>query len=400
MILWSIALFTVICVGIVGYYQGALRAAFSLLALLLAALLASPLGSLLGPLLAIFGVKNPVMIAFLAPIVGFLIVLVAFKLGAIAVHKKVDTYYKYKTSDTQRLLFERMNARVGASVGVANGFIYVLVIGTFIYSLGYLTVQVASSEEDSWAMRLVNRVSDDMNTTGMTKAVAPFMPKSELYYDGADVVANIFHTPLLQRRLANYPPFLLIGENDQFTGLSDTGFQGDWLKGALTFGSFVNHEKVKPLIENQDVVTNVLGMLGGDFKDLKVYLETGKSPKYDEERILGHWEFDYKASVNATRRKKVNMGSAELTRLRRYLAATFLKSILTTTVDHKAQLKHAASGDKAPKITKGSWKNVDGKYVLTIRDNDQNIDLDAQIDGKTLQFTRDGVVLVFENTRV
>lgn len=400
MILWSIALFTVICVGIVGYYQGALRATFSLLGLLLAALLAGPLGSVLGPLLAIFGVKNPVMIAFLAPVVGFLLILVAFKLGAMAVHKKVDTYYKYKTSDTQRLLFERMNARVGASVGVANGFIYVLVIGTFVYSLGYLTVQVASSEEDSWAMRLVNRVSDDMKTTGMTKAVAPFVPKSELYYDGADVVANIFHTPLLQHRLANYPPFLLIGENDQFAGLSDTGFQGDWLKGSLTFGSFVNHEKVKPLIENHEVVTNVLGMLGGNFKDLKVYLETGKSPKYDEERILGRWEFDYKASINATRRKKVNMGSAQLTQLRRYLAATFLKAVLTTTVDQKAQLKHATSGGQPAKITKGSWKNVDGKYILTIRDNDQSIDLEAQVDGKTLQFTRDGMVLVFENTRV
>lgn len=206
MILWSIALFIVICAGVAGYYQGALRAAFSLLGLLLAALLASPLGSLLAPLLAIFGVKNPVMIAFLAPVIGFLVVLVAFMIGAIAVHKKVDTFYKYKASDTQRLLFERMNARVGASVGVANGFIYVLVIGTFVYSLGYLTVQVASSEEDSWSMRLINRVADDMKATGMTKAVAPFMPKSELYYDGADVVANIFHTPLLQRRLANYPP--------------------------------------------------------------------------------------------------------------------------------------------------------------------------------------------------
>ena len=400
MILWSIALFIVICSGVVGYYQGALRAAFSLLGLLLAALLASPLGSLLAPLLAIFGVKNPVMIAFLAPIIGFLVVLVAFMIGAIAVHKKVDTFYKYKASDTQRLLFERMNARVGASVGVANGFIYVLVIGTFVYSLGYLTVQVASSEEDSWSMRLINRISDDMNATEMTKAVAPFMPKSELYYDGADVVANIFHTPLLQRRLANYPPFLLVGDNDQFSGLSDKGFQGDWLKGSLTFGTFVNHEKVKPLIENNDVVTNVLGMLGGDFKDLKVYLETGKSPKYDEERILGHWEFDYKASVNATRRKKVNMGSAQLTQLRRFLAATFLKSVLTTTVDQKAQLKHATADGKPPRITKGTWKNVDGKYVLTIRENDQNVDVEAQVDGKTLQFTRDGVVLVFENTRV
>lgn len=400
MILWSIALFIVACVALVGFYQGALRAAFSLVGLLLAALLGSGLGSLLSPLIVILGVKNPVIVAFLSPVVGFLIVLVAAKLGALAVHKKVDTYYKYKTSDTERLLFERMNARVGAAVGAANGFIYVLILGVFLYSLGYLTTQVASSDQDSWALRLVNRLSTDVASTGMTKAVSPFMPKSELYYDASDVVADIFQTPLLQRRLANYPPFLLLGDNDQFSGLSDTSFQSDWLKGSLTFGSFVNHEKVKPLLENNDVVTNVLGMVGGNFKDLKVYLETGKSPKYDEERILGNWEFDFKASVNATRRKRVNMGSADLTKLRRYLAATFLNSTLTATVDQKAQLKLASSGNRPPKVNKGSWKNVDGKYILTIRQDDKNVDLEATFDGKSVQFSREGMVLVFENTRV
>lgn len=398
MILWSIALFTVICAGIVGYYQGALRSAFTLVGLLLAALLASPLGSLLAPLVPIFGLKNPVIVAFVAPVLGFLVVLIALKAAAFAVHKKVDTHYKYKASDTQRLLFERMNARVGVGVGAANGLVYVLVISTLIYSLGYLTVQVASSDRDSWAMRLVNRLSSDVTSTGMARAVAPFMPKSELYYDGADVVADIFHTPLLQRRLANYPPFLLVGENEQFAGLSDTAFQGDWLKGTLTFGSFVNHDRVKPLIENQDVVTNVLGMLGGNFKDLKVYLETGKSPKYDEEKILGHWEFDYKASVNAARRKKVNMGSAEITRMRKRLSEVFLRSTLTATTDQKTVLKLPAVGSKA--TTKGSWKNVDGKYILTIRQGDKSVDLEAMVDGKTIQFTQDGFVLVFENTRV
>ncbi len=398
MILWLIALFIVASAAIVGYYQGALRSAFSLVGLLLAALLGSPLGTLLSPLIPILGLKNPVMAAFLGPILGFLIVLVALKIGGMAVHKKVDTFYKYKTSDTERLLFERMNARVGAAVGVANGFIYVLVVGVFLYSLGYLTTQVASSDQDSWAIRLVNRLCADVSETKLSRAVAPFMPKSELYYDASDIVADIYHTPLLQRRLANYPPFLLVGENEQFAGLSDPGFQGDWLKGSLTFGSFVNHEKIKPLIENNDVVTNVLGMLGGNFKDLKVYIETGKSPLYDEEKILGHWAFDYKASVNAARRKKANMGSAEITRMRKRLSEVFLQSTLTVTVDHKTVLKLPAVGSKA--TTKGSWKNVDGKYILTIRQGDKSVDLEALVDGKTIQFTQDGFVLVFENTRV
>ncbi len=397
MILWLIALVMLTSVGIVGFYQGALRAGFSFVGLLIAALLASPIGSLLAAVVPIFGLKNPVAIAFISPAIAFLLILTAFKLGALAVHKKAEAYYKYKASDTQRMLFERMNARVGIAVGMANGLVYFYVICTLIYALGYLTVQVASADQDGWSPRLVNRLSSDMVSTGMTKAVAPFMPRSELYFDGADVVADIFHTPLLQRRLANYPPFLLVGENEEFKGLSDTAFQGEWLKGALTFGSFVNHERIQPLVENHDVVTNVLGMLGGDFKDLKVYLETGKSPKYDDEKVLGHWEFDFKASMNATRRKKVNMGSADVTKLRRTLSSIFLKSTITATVDHKAVLKIPTAGNKA--VNKGTWKNVDGKYILTIKQGDQNLELEAQVDGKTILFTKDGLVLIYENTR-
>ncbi len=398
MILWLIALAIVASVAVVGYYQGALRATFSFVGLLLAASLATPVGGLLAGLLPIFGVKNPVAIAFLSPAIAFILILAAFKLGAFTVHKKMDAWYKYKASDTQRLLFERMNSRVGIGLGLANGFIYVLVMCTLLYSLGYLTVQVASSENNSWSMRLVNRLNEDLASTGMTKSVAPFMPQSELYYDGADVVADIFHTPLLQRRLANYPPFLLVGENEEFKGLSDAGFQGEWLKGSLTFGDFVGHERIKPLIENQDVVTNVLGMLGGNFKDLKVFLDTGKSPKYDEERILGNWKFDYQASVNAARRKKPNMGSADITRMKKTLASIFLKSTLIATVDHKIVIRLPAAGSKA--TTKGGWKNADGKYTLTIKQGDQDIDVEALVDGNTIVFTKDGFVLVFENSRV
>lgn len=398
MILWLIALAVLACVAIVGFYQGALRAAFSFVGLLLAAALASPIGSLLESMVPILGIRNPVVIAFVAPTVAFLLVLILFKVGAAAVHKKVEAWYKYKGSDTQRLLWERMNARVGIGIGLANGTIYVLLICTLLYSIGYLTVQVGTGERDSWMVRLVNRLNDDLKTTRMDKAVAGFMPKSELYYDGADVVADIFHTPLLQNRLVNYPPFLLVGEKSEFKPLQDPAFQGQWIKG-MTFGEFMNHEKVKPLIENHDVVTNVLGMLSGDLKDLKVYLTTGKSPKYDDEKILGRWEFNFKASMNAARRKKPNMGSAEVTRMRALLGTVFQNSTLTATIDKRAILKlPSAPGGKGEAT--GTWNSNDGKYQITLRESGQKQDMEVQVDGRNLIFTKDGYVLVFVNTRV
>jgi hypothetical protein len=398
MILWLIALIVAASVTIVGYYQGALRAAFSFVGLLVAAMLASPIGSLLKSIVPIFGMKNPVTIAFVAPVIAFVLVLVLFKLGALAVHKKVEAWYKYKGSDTERMLWERLNSRLGIPMGLANGIIYVFGICTLVYSAGYLTVQVATGDQDSWMLRLMNRLSADVRSTGMEKAVAPFMPKSELYYDAADVVADIFHTPLLQNRLANYPPLLLAGEKEEFKPLSDQAFQQEWIKG-MTFGGFIDHDKVKPLVENPEVVTNVLGMLGGDFKDLKIYLETGTSPKYDDEKILGRWAFNFNASMNAARRKTPTMGSLQIRQLRTRMAALFAKSTLTATVDRKAILKlPAVPGSKG--TVQGSWKNGAGKYILGITEDGKRLELDAEVDGRNLIFTKDNMVLVFENTRV
>jgi hypothetical protein len=398
MIIWLIALVVMACVGIVGFYQGALRAAFSFVGLLMAAILASPLGSLLKPIVSILGIKNPVTLSFIAPVLAFVVILVIFKVAALGVHKKVEAWYKYKSSDTQRMLWERMNARVGISMGLANGVIYFFAICTLIYSAGYLTVQVATGDQDAWTLRLMNRLATDVKDTGMSKAVAPFMPKSELYYDGADVVADIFHTPLLQNRLANYPPLLLAGEMEQFKPLSDQSFQQEWIKG-MTFGSFVNHDRVKPLVENPEVVTNVLGMLGGDFKDLKIYLETGASPKYDDEKLLGRWAFNFNASMNAIRRKRPNLGSQQIRVVRTALGATFSRSILTATIDHKAILKQPALGDS--RAIQGTWKDAGGKYVLTITVDGKRREVDAEVSGRNLTITYDeNVVLVFENTRV
>ena len=393
MILWLIALFILTCVVIVGYYQGGLRVAFSFVGLLVAAALASPVGALLGKILPMVGFKNPLTIAFVSPAIAFVLVAVIFKGAGAVVHKKAEAWYKYKASDTHRLLWERLNSRVGAPLGLANGIIYVFAICTFLNAYGYLSLQVAT-DNDSWVTRMANRLSEDVQGTGMNKAVAPFMPRSELYYDAADVAADIYHTPLLQNRLANYPPFLLVGEREEFKPLSDPGFQGEWIKGALTFGGFVNHEKIKSVVENRDIVTNVLAMLSGDLKDLKTYLQSGKSPKYDDEKILGRWAFDPRASLNLARRKNPNMGSAAIRVLRTKLGE-LAKATLVATVDNKAILK-VGSG-----TTQGTWKGGgDGKYVLRVAESGKKLDLDVTIEGRNLIFSKDGFFMVFENTRV
>jgi hypothetical protein len=396
MFLWLIAFVILGCCGIVAYYQGALRAAISLTGLLFALWLAGPVGKIVNLVLPALGLGHPALLAVLGPVIAFIGILIAFKTTAAIVHRKVDTHYKYHATDTQRLLFERMNARVGVPVGLVNGVIYFFILCSATYTLGYGTFQLATSENESWAAKLANRLSEEMRDTGMARAAAPFMSEKETYYDACDILASIYHQPLLQNRLANYPPFLTLAERPEFKPVTDKSFQEQWAKG-MSLSEFIGHEKVKPLLENRELFTNIVVLLGGDLKDLKTYLDTGKSPKYDDERILGRWEFDSRESVARARRSKPNMGSAELRRLRLLLATAFKDSTLTTTIDNKAILN--APGLKEKAVQQGTWKYAEGKYIIRFKDGGE---LDALIDGKfiIIIFSKDGVTLVFENARV
>src|SRR6185436_11600564 len=118
--IWIIAFFLLVALGGAGYYQGALRASFTLIGLIVAAALAFPLSGIFRGILGIFSLQHPVLLAFLAPFAAYVTVLICFKAGGLATHRKVDTFFKYKASDTLRLLYNRMNSRIGAVIGSFN----------------------------------------------------------------------------------------------------------------------------------------------------------------------------------------------------------------------------------------------------------------------------------------
>src|SRR5947207_12022931 len=85
MILWIFAVCLMAVLGLIGYYQGAIRVAFSLVGLLLGALLAMPLAGLLKPVLPIVGLSHPILLSFVAPAVVYVLLLVIFKSAALVV---------------------------------------------------------------------------------------------------------------------------------------------------------------------------------------------------------------------------------------------------------------------------------------------------------------------------
>jgi uncharacterized membrane protein required for colicin V production len=392
MILWITALLLLAMLGLVGYYQGAVRVGISTVGLLISALLAVPLSGVFKFILPVVGLSHPALVAVLAPVCMFIFLLIIFKAVGMAVHKKVEWWYKNKAADTKRMLFERMNSRVGICMGVLNGAIYLVLICVLVYVIGYFSVPMASSPRDSVVFKVINNLANGMQETKMDKAVAGFVPAKPFYYDAIDSLAMIFHTPLLQGRLSAYPPFLGLSERQEFKELGqDLKFQEFW-QSQPSLTEFREHEKMGALVNNVELYTNVVGLVQGDAKDLKEYLATGHSTKYEEDKILGRWRIDFGPSLAAARKKKPNMTRIELQALNLRFSL-FREAELVAMTDKNVTLKVAPP--TGAKTFKGTWSGSGDNYTLSLGEGGKAEEIPVTVNGSKLVATKDGFSLTF-----
>jgi hypothetical protein len=157
----------------------------------------------------------------------------------------------------------------------------------------------------------------------------------------------------------------------------------------------INHEKIQPLFESADLYTNVLALLKDDLKDFKGYLETGSSAKYDDEKLLGRWFFNFKDSLNRARRAKPNMTLAEL-RATRFALGKLADATLTAMIDNHATLRMPSMPAEA-QTAQGTWNDSGvGKYAFTLADKERKLELPASVEANKLVLTKDSHTLVFE----
>jgi len=403
MTIWILALLLLGALGMVGFYQGAIRAAFSLVGLLLGALLAGPLSSLLKPVFPIIGLKNPVWAWLLAPFIIFLVILIVFKIAAMVVHRKVDVYYKYKAGDLKGARWGRLNQRLGLCLGLANGAIYLLLISFVICAFSYLTVQMVTAENAPMQVRFLNKAGNDLRTTGLAKAVAAIDPMPEAYYDSADIVGVIYHNPLADSRLSRYPLFLALGERPEFQAMAkDQTFANLRASSHVPVMELANQPIMQSILNNIDLVKEIWALTAPNLKDLRTYLETGKSPKYDSEKILGRWLFDLDGTLGQLKNSKPNIGSGELLRQKKVMTALFTQTTFIAAVDKQAifkgvvQVKPAAVASDRQQSIQGQWEGGNTKYRLIFSGKGIPEALDAVVEGDKLTVSGLGLDLVFE----
>lgn len=406
MTIWILALVFFVSLGLVGYNQGAIRVAMSMFGLIISSLLAGPLSSLMllaiRPLLGAFSVKNPVILWMVAPLVTFLILLAIFKVVAFALHRQVEVYYKYKAGELRLALWERMNKRIGACLGSINALIYILLVSMVIYVMGYWTTQMAQGEGDSRSIRIVTRLAKDLHSTGLDKAARALVPMKEDFYVAGDIVGIVYHNPLANSRLSRYPTLLTLSERPEFAELGNDTAYHELLQRQPPISEILGHPKTQAIWGNPDLLKEIWGLLQPDLKDLREFMLTGKSAKYDPETILGRWSYDPAATYTEFKKSKPNLSVSVLKEQRKLIAAAFSHCSFVAMPSKQAILKDVAWINPTlkkvivPDTTRanisGSWSGDRSGYTLALTDIRE---MTAKVDGNNLKLSGEWTPLVF-----
>jgi len=413
MYIWLLALILFACLGYAGFAMGAIRAAASLIGLLVAAFLAPILGKVFTPVLTTLTVKNPTLLWVLGPFIAFIVILAAFKIAGHFAHRKVDVYYKYKAGDLRMGLFNRLNRRVGIAVGIINACVYLVLISWVVYAFSYFTYQIAP-EGAAWSVRTLNTAGENLQGTGMAKIAGAVDGMPDSYYQTADLAGLIYHNDLLEGRLMRYPGLLALGQQPTF---QDIGNDKDFTELRMKqppIADIINNPKAQAVLNDPELLNNIWAALKPDLTDLLAYMKTGQSAKYDNEKILGKWDFDLKGAVNAVKRAKPNVTIPEMKRIRYALSLTMAKATFIATPEpaKAAYLKdfgklvpakkdpRARPGTRpAPPTVEthnftGTWSSDGSKYQINLPDKGGA--LEAQVEGDTLIVTGDVLPMVFQ----
>ncbi|HEU6447833.1 MAG TPA: CvpA family protein [Verrucomicrobiae bacterium] len=403
MTIWILSLLLVAAAVGLGLRQGAIRAAFSFIGIVFAALLATTLGKLFAWLMPHLGIHNQTVIWMLAPIEGFVLILILFKSAAFFVHHKVEMFYKYKAGDLRLSLWERMNGRLGACIGTLNGAAYSVVISFALFNFTYWTTQIAPGPDENWKVRFVNRFGNDLDSTGMSKVAKSVAPLSQNYYKTADLAGLICQNPKVVQRLASYPPFLSLLQDTDLRQLAENSDLANSWKSGAPLGQILNNDTVKGILKNNDLVDLVYGVVETNLDDLTGYLKTGQSAKYDSEKILGRWDFNVGVSLAMVRQMRPNIPPREYAVTRILWNSNYANTVFIAGSDGKAFLNKWPTFKNPPNQTpstvdfKGNWEENGGNYTIQVSANGENKSYRATTDGLRLTVSEGKNVYIFDH---
>lgn len=342
MFAWLLAILLVGLFAGLGFGVGAIRSGCSTLGALIGLFAAGPLGSALRPLFPMMGTEHPIWLLTLPVLTAFLIVwLVVFGIGFFA-HRPVELHFKYREDDQTRKGFEGMSQAVGLFFGLITGIMLFFTLGKLAYPAGYLTTQLPSDKEHP-AVDYLNKVRTDMASSGWDKVFAGLDRTPAQFYQVSDILGLVYQNPLAHGRVAAYPPFLGLSERQEFGDIASDNDLLNLLQTQVGFIQLSGHPKLQAVLKNEELTQQLLKT---DLADFKAYVETGTSPIYAEEKILGRWKLDPASVFNSAKRSRLNITSAELLKLKTLVSDYLAGATLTAYTDNKLKLNIAPPAPK------------------------------------------------------
>ena len=405
MSIWILAIVVLISTALAGWRLGAIRAAISFVGILIAALLAGLIGKLVHPLLLHLGVSNPIYAWALAPVIGFILISIAFKFIGQPVHNRAEHFYKYTAGDLRLALFERINARVGICIGLLNGVVYFILISFFIFNLTYWTTQVAGTTPQPLVIRVVNQLGKDLEATHFTRTACAVGTLSPTYYQYADLAGFLAQNPQVGARLAAYPALTSLWERDDFQPLVTDGTLTNALAGGATIGEVLSNPNVLAFLENKDQTALVAGILQTNLDDLTTYLQTGKSAKFDGEKIIGHWEFNPAVTIAWLRQSNPKIPASEMRIIRARWTQAYADTRILATGDNQLFVKSLPKFLAKPQPGqpafqsenwKGDWTDNSGSYDLHLTLNSDEKFMTAKAEDLRLSIKDGKNLMVFD----
>ncbi len=355
MLLWLIVIAIFAILAVTGYYKGAIRSLVALVGLILATYLALPLSPLLKPLVPKVGLEHPIWSIVVPPVTIFILIALIFIGLSFLVHHKVAMHFKYAADDFTRLRWERLNQRLGLCVGLIGGSIYSILVCLVIYIFGYPAVQVTGEDSPS-LQRYLSTARQDLSASGMDKTLSAIDPMPENYYLASDVLGMIYQNyATLQQRLADYPAFLTLGQRPEFKEIATDTTLLNLLQTRGSIVEVLNNPKIIGIINNAEIMGELQQV---SLKDLYQYLKTGKSAKYDEEKILGWWQLDPHATFTLTRRKNPDMPAKQMAMLKQMLLVWLPQLTVMAAPDNSLAI-HFELSDQAKQIIEAQKKALE-----------------------------------------
>ncbi len=345
MLIWVVAVVLVGGFGLLGHQSGAIRWGIGFIGAALGLALAGVASGPVAAGLATMGVKDYIDLTLLPGVIVFALLTIVFLVAGVAAHRPVELYFKYRSDEPTRAAFERMNQAIGLFVGLISGICVFFSVGNFIYRQGYLITQVTGDNGEATPVRYIAQLRSEMESTGWARTFAAMDNSPAKYYEVSDILGILHANPLVQGRAENYPPFLALGSQQEF---AEIGSDAEFLKliqGQPSLTAVLNHPKAQAVL-NSPTLRETFSKV--DLKDFRKYLETGISPRYEDEKILGRWRMDPGTVFTQLKRQRLNLSPVEMRNIRAAVGSVLSGATLVAYTDGRFSVKIAAPAAPAP----------------------------------------------------